>query len=66
MLNVKHIKHRKHTQPISIDKYLSAWWAVWLHLGGHSKGVHAKRSKQSPHLLPMSCKWIPGRNRGLH
>lgn len=53
-------------QSRNTDRYLSAWCTGWLYLGGEGKGVHAKWSKHGPHLLPVSCKWIPGRNNRLH
>lgn len=38
------------------DIYLLAWCTVRLHLGSKGKRIH---TKQTPHLVPVSCKWIP-------
>lgn len=48
------------------DSYLSAWHTGCLYLGGEREGIHSKRSKHKPHLLPVSCKWIPRRNHRSH
>lgn len=46
--------------------YLSTRYTLWLHLGGKSKWVHRKWCEHAPHLLPVSCKWIPTQKSEIH